>query len=120
MPVYTHRTRDHLRPRHFLLLDRIDHRGRHIKLFCTKSRAGNNRYSGNPGYVGWALVIFGMSLIGWSFLIWSFGFLLYFIQTISFFHWPVLLEEEFLVNKYGDTYRQYISRTSRNLGMRNG
>jgi protein-S-isoprenylcysteine O-methyltransferase Ste14 len=79
-----------------------------------------HRYSRNPGYVGWVLVIFGMSLIGWSVSIWSVLFLLYFILTIPNFHWTVLLEEKFLIDKYGDSYRQYLGRTPRYLGVSKG
>ena len=62
--------------------------------------SGIHRYSRNPGYVGWILVIFGMALIGWSDSVWSVIFLIYFILTVPYFHWTVLLEEEFLANKY--------------------
>jgi protein-S-isoprenylcysteine O-methyltransferase Ste14 len=81
---------------------------------------GIHRYSRNPGYVGWTFVIFGMSLIGWSSSIWSILFLIYFILTIPYFHWTVLLEEQFLVDKYGETYREYLDSTPRYFGVPRG
>jgi protein-S-isoprenylcysteine O-methyltransferase Ste14 len=78
---------------------------------------GIHRYSRNPGYVGWSLVIFGMTLIGWSSSFWSIIFLIYFILTILYFHWTVLMEEEFLLNKYGDSYQTYLNNTSRYLSI---
>jgi protein-S-isoprenylcysteine O-methyltransferase Ste14 len=74
---------------------------------------GIHRYSRNPGYVGWTLVILGMTIIGWSSSVWSIIFLFYFLLTIPYFHWTVLLEEEFLVNKYGDSYQEYLGSTAR-------
>ena len=35
-----------------------------------------------------------------------------------YFHWTVLLEEEFLVGKYGDSYRDYLNHSPRYLGIR--
>jgi protein-S-isoprenylcysteine O-methyltransferase Ste14 len=81
---------------------------------------GIHRNSRNPGYVGWTFVIFGMSLIGWSSSIRSILFLVYFILTIPYFHWTVLLEEAFLVEKYGDRYREYHDSTPRYFGFQQG
>jgi protein-S-isoprenylcysteine O-methyltransferase Ste14 len=78
---------------------------------------GIHKYSRNPGYVGWTLVIFGMSLIGWSSSVWSILFLVYFILTIPYFHWTVLLEEAFLVEKYGNPYREYFDNSPHYLGV---
>jgi protein-S-isoprenylcysteine O-methyltransferase Ste14 len=77
---------------------------------------GIHRYSRNPFYVGWVLVLFGLTLIGWSASIVSVLFLIYFILTIPYFHWTVLLEEKFLASKYGDSYRQYLRSSSRYFG----
>ena len=79
---------------------------------------GIHRYSRNPIYVGWTLVIFGLSLMGWSDSIWSLLFLVYFLITMPYFHWTVLLEEKFLAEKYGDTYREYVSHSPRYFGVR--
>ncbi len=54
--------------------------------------------------------------MGWSESIWSFIFLIYFIITIPYFHWTVLLEEKFLSTKYGDVYKEYLKETPRYLG----
>jgi len=78
--------------------------------------SGIHRYSRNPGYVGWVLVIFGLTLMGWSASLGSILFLIYFILTLLYLHWTVLLEEDFLVNKYGESYKQYLKDTARYLG----
>ena len=82
--------------------------------------SGIQQYSRNPVYVGWTFVIFGMCLIGWSASVWSFFFLVYFLLTIPYFHWTVLLEEKFLANKYGDSYREYLRSTPRYFGYPKG
>jgi protein-S-isoprenylcysteine O-methyltransferase Ste14 len=79
-----------------------------------------HRYSRNPGYVGWALVIFGMALFGWSTSLWSIIFMIYFLVTLLYFHWTVMLEEAFLIEKYGDSYRAYLSSAARYFGMPKG
>ena len=78
---------------------------------------GIHQYSRNPGYVGWTIVFFGLCLMGWSASIWSILFLVYFIITLFYFHWTILLEEKFLTDKYGDVYREYLKRTSRYWGV---
>lgn len=78
---------------------------------------GIHRYSRNPGYVGWTFVIFGLTLMGWSSSLWSTLFLIYFLLTIPYFHWTVLLEEAFLTNKYGESYREYLKRSPRYIGV---
>ena len=78
---------------------------------------GIHRYSRNPGYVGWAFVLLGLTLMGWSASIGSIIFLIYFILTMPYFHWTVLLEEEFLANKYGNSYREYVRSSSRYCGV---
>jgi protein-S-isoprenylcysteine O-methyltransferase Ste14 len=77
---------------------------------------GIHRYSRNPLYVGWALVILGMAIIGWSTTLWSIVFVVYFLVTLVYFHWTVTLEEAFLLDKYGDTYRDYLNSTARYFG----
>ncbi|MFQ6126719.1 MAG: methyltransferase family protein [Candidatus Heimdallarchaeota archaeon] len=76
-----------------------------------------HRYSRNPVYVGWTFFIGGLSLIGWSESVWSIIFLIYFIITLPYFHWTVLLEEAFLATKYGDSYQEYRKITPRYLGI---
>lgn len=51
--------------------------------------------------------------MGWSTSIWSIAFLALFIISIPYYHWNALLEEAFLVHKYGDSYREYMNRTPR-------
>ncbi|MFX1514109.1 MAG: methyltransferase family protein, partial [Promethearchaeota archaeon] len=76
-----------------------------------------HRYSRNPNYIGWIFFMGGLSLIGWSESIWSIIFLLYFIFTVGYLHWTVLLEEAFLANKYGDSYQEYQKKTPRYVGI---
>lgn len=76
-----------------------------------------HKYSRNPIYVGWTIFFLGLTLIGWSESIWSIIFLLYLIITIPYLHWTTLLEEAFLVNKYGESYQKYLEETPRYLGI---
>lgn len=76
-----------------------------------------HRYSRNPLYVGWALAILGMALMGWSQSAWSIGFMIYFLITLVYFHWTVTLEEAFLLKKYGDSYRDYLNSSARYFGI---
>ncbi len=90
-----------------------------LYFFAKKSgliTSGVNRYSRNPGYVGWSIFYLGLTLMGWSFSIWSIIFLIYFLITMPYFHWTVLLEEKFLSQKYGDSYKEYLKNTPRYLG----
>lgn len=81
---------------------------------------GIHRYSRNPLYVGWALVILGMALMGWSESVWSIAFAIYFLVTLVYFHWTVTLEEAFLIEKYGETFRAYLQSSPRYLGLPRG
>ena len=76
-----------------------------------------HHYSRNPIYVGTTIMYLGLTLIGWTESVWSIIFLIYFIITIPYFHWTVLLEEKFLIKKYGDTYKEYLKNTPRYLGI---
>ena len=78
---------------------------------------GFYRFSRNPNYVGWTIAIFGMCLIGWSVALPSILFLLYFFLTITYFHWTISVEEEYLSNKYGDPYQEFLDQTPRYLGL---
>jgi len=80
--------------------------------------SGIHRHSRNPGYVGWAIVFIGLGLMGWSRSPWSIAFAAYVVLTFAYFHWTVLLEEKFLVGKYGDSYREYIAHSRRYFGRR--
>lgn len=76
-----------------------------------------HRYSRNPIYLGWTIFFLGLTLIGWSDSIWSILFLFYFFITIPYLHWTILLEEKFLIIKYGESYQQYLDETPRYLGL---
>jgi protein-S-isoprenylcysteine O-methyltransferase Ste14 len=80
---------------------------------------GAYRYSRNPNYVGWTILILGLTLIGWSPSPWSVVFLMYFAVTIPYFHWTVLLEERYLSEKHGEVYREYLRKTPRYIGAPN-
>ncbi len=47
---------------------------------------------------------------------WSSAFVIYFLVTLVYFHWTVTLEEAFLLDKYGNSYREYLNNTARYLG----
>ena len=76
-----------------------------------------HRYSRNPIYLGWTIFFLGLTLVGWSDSLWSIIFLLYFFITMPYLHWTVLLEEKFLVNKYGESYKKYLEKTPRYFGI---
>jgi len=78
---------------------------------------GVYRWSRNPNYVGWTFLIFGLTLMGWSTSLWSILYMIYFLLTIPYFHWTVLTEEAYLVDKFGMSYREYLSKTARYFGM---
>lgn len=78
---------------------------------------GIHRYSRNPLYVGWALAILGMAVMGWSTSVWSIVFVIYFLATLIYFHWTVTLEEAFLIEKYGENYRGYLQNSARYFGI---
>jgi protein-S-isoprenylcysteine O-methyltransferase Ste14 len=78
---------------------------------------GIYRYSRNPMYVGAFFLLLGLCLMGLSALVWSIALLAFFVVSVAYLHWTVLLEEEFLAKKYGDSYRKYLS-TPRYFGAR--
>ena len=75
------------------------------------------RYSRNPNYVGWTVLILGLTLMGWSESFWSFMFLIYFVVSSLYLHWMILLEEQYLAEKHGESYRQYLASTPRYFGI---
>jgi protein-S-isoprenylcysteine O-methyltransferase Ste14 len=74
---------------------------------------GVYRISRNPGYVGDFLVntSVGIACLSWVFL----------LVAIAFFlllrYYVVVVEEPFLIEKYGDTYKEYMNRTPRWIGI---
>jgi protein-S-isoprenylcysteine O-methyltransferase Ste14 len=62
----------------------------------------------NPGLVGLYIFIFGIWIS-----IPSIYFLLGILFYIGYMHFKVLMEEDFLTNRYGSSYNEYISKTRR-------
>lgn len=69
---------------------------------------GLYRYSRNPQFVGYGLLILGFLLAWWNSLAWL-GLLSY----AALAHAVTLVEEEHLTRVYGETYREYCSRVPR-------
>ena len=71
------------------------------------------RISRNPGYVGDFLVniSIGIACLSWIFL----------LVGVAFFlllrYYVIVVEEPFLTKKYGDTYKEYMNRTPRWIGI---
>lgn len=78
---------------------------------------GIHRFSRNPVYVGWLTVFLGLTIMGWTESSWKFGFLFYFLISFPYLHWTILLEEKFLLKKYGQTYQEYLEKTPRYIGF---
>ena len=74
---------------------------------------GIYRYSRHPMYIAGLFFLLGLCLIGWSTSVWSVVLLILFVLSVPFYHWTALLEEAFLVKKYGDSYHEYMNKTSR-------
>ena len=76
----------------------------------TPVTAGVYRFSRNPIYVGYTIVGYGMALLvgSWTILI------LHTIEVIVM-HWTVLNEERFCLDRYGDSYREFMKRVPRYL-----
>jgi protein-S-isoprenylcysteine O-methyltransferase Ste14 len=71
--------------------------------------------SRHPGYLGFFLAYFGVGIAcaSWVFLLCAF------VWIVSW-HFGVAEEEEVLLEKYGETYRQYMIRTPRWIGFPKG
>ena len=69
--------------------------------------------SRNPGYVGMFLVNVGIGIacLSWVFL------LVAIIDFLLLRWYVVVVEEPFLIEKYGDTYKEYMNRAPRWLGI---
>ena len=78
---------------------------------------GIYRYSRNPMYVASFFFLLGLCLMGWSTSVWSIILLIFFIISIPFYHWIVLLEETFLEHKYGKSYCEYRDKVPRYIGV---
>ena len=73
---------------------------------------GIYRWSRNPQYIGWFMILFSITLIGRS------GFALIIAMTgiILFHYYTVRMEEPYLQRVYGVEYQVYKFRTSRYIG----
>ena len=79
---------------------------------------GIHRLSRNPNYVGWDVFMGSLVLMGWSgSLILNLLLLGYFMFTVGYLHYMILLEERFLLGKYGEEYRDYLEHTPRYFGL---
>ena len=76
---------------------------------------GLYRYSRHPMYISWFLMNIGLGIVCASWL-----FLLIAIASMLFAHVRFAgFEERLCLEKYGDTYREYMNRTPRWLGFPN-
>lgn len=82
---------------------------------------GIHRYTRNPLYVGTIIFLLGLTVMGFSgrHLLWRLIFLAYLMLTIGYLHWTIMLEEQFLVGKYGTSYEEYLRQTYRYVGIGN-
>ncbi|NOZ76718.1 MAG: isoprenylcysteine carboxylmethyltransferase family protein [Euryarchaeota archaeon] len=74
---------------------------------------GIYRRSRNPQFIGWFLVLLGISLVGRSGL----AFILTAVFTIVIHLYTIWMEEPYLERIFGEEYRCYKSRTARWIGM---
>ena len=70
---------------------------------------GIYKWSRNPQFVGWFLMLFGISLAGRS----GFAFMLTGVFVIVIYLYTILLAEPYLENLYGEEYRSFKKRTAR-------
>jgi len=74
---------------------------------------GVYRWSRNPQFVGWFLILLGISLAGRS----GFAFALTGIFAIAIYLYTILLAEPYLESLYGEEYRLFKLRTARWFGI---
>ena len=75
------------------------------------------RYSRNPMCVGEFLFILGLNLMGWSISLANIIFVILSILWVATTHWWILQEEAFLQSKYGNSFREYMNRVPRYIGI---
>ncbi|NOY39494.1 MAG: isoprenylcysteine carboxylmethyltransferase family protein [Nitrospirae bacterium] len=75
--------------------------------------SGIYRWSRNPQFIGWALMLSGISLAGRS----GFAFVLTGVFTIVIHLYTTRMEEPYLERLYGEEYRQYKLSTPRYIGI---
>jgi len=73
---------------------------------------GLYRYSRHPMYLAMFLIYIGTSLASASWL-----FLLLTIATVVLIRLEMRLEERYCLERYGETYREYMNRTPRWIGI---
>ena len=74
---------------------------------------GIYRWSRNPQFVGWSLMLLGVSIAGRS----AFALALTFVFMVVLHLYTVRLAEPYLENVYGDEYRRYLSNAPRYIGI---
>jgi len=74
---------------------------------------GIYRWSRNPQFIGWFLMLLGISLAGRS----GFAFALTGVFAIVIYLYTVLLAEPYLESLYGEEYRLFKARTARWIGI---
>jgi len=78
---------------------------------------GIYRYSRNPMSAGIFLFVLGLNLMGWSISLMNIIFVILSVLWIGATHLAVLQEESFLENKYGNSFREYMKKIPRYVGM---
>jgi len=73
---------------------------------------GIYRYSRHPGYVGMFLIYLGVGIASASWV-----FLLVSVVLLILISFAVIDEERYCLGKYGETYREYMNRTPRWIGI---
>lgn len=73
---------------------------------------GLYRYSRNPQFVGYGLLILGFFIVWWNSLAWL-GLLAYAALAYA----VTLVEEEHLIRTYSNSYREYCQQVPRYLGL---
>ena len=76
---------------------------------------GVYRWTRNPQYLGWSLILLGISFIGRSGL----AFLLAVSGIILFHYYIIRIEEPYLERAFGEKYYQYKSNVPRYIGFHN-
>lgn len=76
-------------------------------------KTGIYRCSRNPQYIGWFLILFGLSLAGRS----SLALLLASVGALLFHLFTVRMEEPYLERLFGDGYVSYRETTPRYIGI---
>jgi len=74
---------------------------------------GIYRWSRNPQFVGWFLMLLGVSLAGRS----GFAFALTGVFAIVIYLYTILLAEPYLESLYGEEYRSFKLKTARWIGV---